>query len=333
MIRDKIKKLKFLAITVAVLITILLSTSAFAAGIDSRYKSNIKAYPLKDDISVYDSNFKKTSGWIDDVDECTIIEVYTNGYAKVTYPITTGANKGKTATKYCLISDFSVSASTASFNTFTATAYIDTYRNSNMSTKYGRIYPKDVCYIIGTSGSNTQVIYPLTSGSQITGWRMAFIKTSNIPKTSNADKSDSTSTAARDSAVKWAKEQINKKIGDGQCVAFVKEYIKKHFDKDVSGNGQDYWTNTGWTQVGAGNTPQPGDIVVWGGNKYNMTAGKVTNADGSLKYYVGHVAIVTAVRGAKDFDIVEQNYSGKLYVTTRTVTSTTNLLGFVRPNW
>lgn len=73
----------------------------------------------------------------------------------------------------------------------------------------------------------------------------------------------------RDEAVQWARSQVGKAIGGGECVDFIKAYYSYLGVTPVTGNGSNYTGNTlpaNWIRI-PNAQPQPGDILVYtGGN-------------------------------------------------------------------
>ncbi|MCD8048594.1 MAG: hypothetical protein LUG52_03155, partial [Clostridia bacterium] len=90
---------------------------------------------------------------------------------KVNYPISGGTKTGYV--KRTAITSGKVNSASG---TFTATAKITTYRRASTSNSLGSISKGDECYQTATSGSYTQVIYPISGG-----YKMGWIKTSSIP--------------------------------------------------------------------------------------------------------------------------------------------------------
>ncbi len=137
--------------------------------VDTKYKTvkGFKAYPcVTSDFEVKTSNLSTRAGEIYTTDFCTINELYTNGWCKVTFPMDSGGTK----TAYTQISKFIKSPSTA-LTKYTATEYINLYSTSSLSTQIYRIYPGDVCYTIGKSGSATQIFMPMSDkGYYVLGW-------------------------------------------------------------------------------------------------------------------------------------------------------------------
>lgn len=71
----------------------------------------------------------------------------------------------------------------------------------------------------------------------------------------------------RDEAVQWARSQVEKTIGGGQCVDFIKSYYTYLGVAPVTGNGTDYTWNAlpaNWVRI-PNAQPQPGDILVYTG--------------------------------------------------------------------
>ncbi len=113
-----------------------------------------------------EANLSTRIGYIYAADECTVHELYTNGWCKVTCPWSDGG----TRTGYTKISNF-IQSPSAALGSYTATTYINLYNRPNLSIHIYRIYPNDVCRTIGTSGSATQVFMPMSDkGYYELGW-------------------------------------------------------------------------------------------------------------------------------------------------------------------
>lgn len=137
--------------------------------VDTKYNTvkGFKAYPcVTSNFEVKTADLSTRGGEIYTTDFCTINELYTNGWCKVTFPM----DSGGTRTAYTKISNFIKSPST-SLTKYTATSYINLYSTSSLSTQIYRIYPGDVCYTIGKSGSATQIFMPMSNGGYyVLGW-------------------------------------------------------------------------------------------------------------------------------------------------------------------
>ena len=148
---------------------------------DSKYNTvkGFKAYPcVTSNFEVKTSDLSTRGGEIYTTDFCTINELYTNGWCKVTFPM----DSGGTRTAYTQISKF-IKTPSASLTKYTASSYINLYSTSSLSTQIYRIYPGDVCYTIGTSGSATQIFMPMSSGGYyVLGW----VSTSALSGTSSS---------------------------------------------------------------------------------------------------------------------------------------------------
>ena len=105
----------------------------------------------------------QTGGQIWTSDECTIKEVYTNGWCMVDYP-----GSGGTKTAYTQLSNF-IPNTSKGFSQATASKQIFAYSRADFATSIGYADPGDSCYLVGTSGSATQIIYPTPSGKKL-GW-------------------------------------------------------------------------------------------------------------------------------------------------------------------
>ena len=136
--------------------------------------SNIKTYVIstKNDTTVYETSTSKAKyGTIYAADLITI-KGYSGTRLKVTYPVT-----GTTKTKSGWIEKSAVTASgiNSVSSVFNATGTMTAYRRSSGSATVGSISKNDKVYVIATSGSRKQVIYPLDAG----GYKMGWIESNN----------------------------------------------------------------------------------------------------------------------------------------------------------
>ncbi len=133
----------------------------------------LKAY-LMGTSTVYPySNSQMTvsnGGEIWSTDECTITEVYSNGACKVTYPV-----GSSTRTAFISMSYFMVNT-TSAWKKQTVDRQITTYIRPG-GAEYGYIDTGDEIYTIGTSGSMTQIFYPVDA-QYGGGYKLAWVETS-----------------------------------------------------------------------------------------------------------------------------------------------------------
>jgi len=116
---------------------------------------------------VYSSvNGSKTGGYIDSGDICTINEVYTNGWLKVTYPVS-----GGTRTAYSPISEF-FDSSYSNIRTETVVTNSTAYRRSDLAETRGTAEVGDTCTIIGESGNYYCAICPWSNSSVASSGRL-----------------------------------------------------------------------------------------------------------------------------------------------------------------
>lgn len=136
----------------------------------------IQCYTLKSSGKVYgytNSSLKTKMGYIDcATDECYILSV-SGSAIQVSLPTSSGR-----VTRWFKRSDFTATDISKNLNMKNATAQITTYRRADGKKSYGYVGKGDDIYVLGTSGSYTQVIYELTSGK----WKMGWIKTSDANK-------------------------------------------------------------------------------------------------------------------------------------------------------
>lgn len=136
---------------------------------DDRYDflTEFKAYPCVDNnFEVKKSDLTTRFGEIYTTDYCTIHKIYTNGWCQVTFPLDSGGAR----TAYTPITNF-ISEPYTEPTAYVATEYINLYAASSLSTKIFRIYPDDICYLMGSTGGATQVFMPMTDENYyVLGW-------------------------------------------------------------------------------------------------------------------------------------------------------------------
>ncbi len=154
------------------------------------YVQPIKAYTINTGkTTVYSSvNGTAKSNKIYDTDLCTISQIYDCGWCKVTFPL----NSGGTDTGYCKISVFMKGGGF----TMNTSKQINTYRRSDLKTSNGYAGSGDKIYILGVSGSATQIAYPLTAG----GWKVGWVPTSAIKCTVSNNANGGTGSMPNSSA-------------------------------------------------------------------------------------------------------------------------------------
>lgn len=141
--------------------------------IDSTYAAftPFRAYALSTGkvqlYNVYGTPYSLSSRYINGAtDQCIIEEVYKDGWCKVTYP--SSASSTGFNTEYTYLSNFVASPSASRW---TADKGYEVYRRSDMGTKFGSISAGDKCLTVSSSGSNRQVIYPVSGAGYFKmGW-------------------------------------------------------------------------------------------------------------------------------------------------------------------
>lgn len=145
------------------------NTPAPSYEVDTRYPTPFKAYTVTtDQVKCYYSpsyNDATFPGWIDNYDECTIEEVYTHGWCKVTLAWPDDPTGYKTVyveTSYFLNSGDLIPAT---FNTEHTI-----YRRANLAETCGqKAEAYQTIYKVGQSGNTSQIIY-MTSNGNYCGW-------------------------------------------------------------------------------------------------------------------------------------------------------------------
>ena len=178
--KKKIENNKKLILLLVTLLIFAFSISANAASWPSFGSSKpIRAYTIssRNNTTAYsDANLKKKRGTIYASDEIYIYSIGSNAsstmVAYCSYPVPGGR-------KYAFIPLQAVTNVRYPGELNTARSSVITYRRPGSSTRAGSISKNDKVYKLSVSGSYTQVLYNIGSASNPTGWRMAWITTSN----------------------------------------------------------------------------------------------------------------------------------------------------------
>ena len=164
----------------------------------------LKAYTISsgNNTTVYaDANFTRKTGTVYASDLLYITQIGTNSkgalYISGTYPLDRGGRK----TFYAPV-NIITTASNFNGSYTTSRAQLTAYRRPGSSQTSGTIWVGDRVYKMAVSGNYTQILFNLGSASNITGWRLGWISTSNYNKyiakqstnTSTSNKTTSTSS-------------------------------------------------------------------------------------------------------------------------------------------
>ena len=98
-------------------------------------------------------------------DECTVLQVYSNGWCKVNYPV-----GDLTKTGYCEISAFIPESAAVAHYTATTSENTYVYSSPECSEKIGSVWSTDVLTVVAEQGGLAQIIYPLDGGGYKMGW-------------------------------------------------------------------------------------------------------------------------------------------------------------------
>ena len=109
------------------------------------------------------SALSRSTGYIEPMDYCKILNFYSNGAVKVSYPTASG-----TRIAYASMSGFMASTNFSN-NTRTLGSRLTAYRRSTGSATIGTVYANDQVIVIGTANGRTQVQYPCQGGYKL-GW-------------------------------------------------------------------------------------------------------------------------------------------------------------------
>lgn len=156
----------------------------------NNYGAKQSDYPLDSDFAEYDNivtyaiasekvytqkqvdGTDTTYGYINPAtDECTILQIYDNGWCKVNYPV-----DGLTKTGYCEVSAFIDPQSRVEHFSATVSANTEVCTAPDMSVHLGSVWSTDTFTVIAKRDNLAQIIYPLDDG----GYKMGWINTANL---------------------------------------------------------------------------------------------------------------------------------------------------------
>ena len=106
-----------------------------------------------------------STGAIFTTDLCTISEVYTNGWCKVTYPT---SSTPKTA--YTEFSNFLDTSCSVTPSNYKPSQTLNVYTRKELLSKFGSVWSTDNCKTVASTGNLRQIIYPLDAGGYKMGW-------------------------------------------------------------------------------------------------------------------------------------------------------------------
>lgn len=153
--------------------------SDYALDADFSQYSSLVTYALTSDKVYTQKQVGDTGtsyGYIDgSVDECTILQIYSNGWCKVNYPVGT-----LTKTGYCKLSAFIDPETEVTHYTAQVEQTVTVYRTSAMTTQFGSVRSTDIFTVVAEKGGLAQIIYPQDNGE---GFEMGWIDASAILQT------------------------------------------------------------------------------------------------------------------------------------------------------
>lgn len=179
---------KFVSLTMALIMLLTIVSVSLIPVSAASWPStkNIKTYVIStgNNTTVYQTASSSSKyGTIYAGDLITILG-YSGSRLKVSYPTSKGSKTG-------YIDKSKVTSGTINYATskWTATSSMTAYRRSSDSSTIGSVSKNDVCYSIATSGSRTQIIYPISGG-----WKMGWVSTSSIPRNEDTNIISNTSS-------------------------------------------------------------------------------------------------------------------------------------------
>ena len=177
---------KLLSIILTMITALSVATIALIPASAASWPStnNIKTYVIStgNDTTVYQSSSSTSKyGTIYASDLITILG-YSGSRLKVSYPTSKGNKIG-------YIEKSRVTSGTINYasSKWTATSSMTAYRRCSGDSKIGSVSKNDICYSVATSGSRTQIIYPISGG-----YKMGWVATSSIPKNNEPAPTSST---------------------------------------------------------------------------------------------------------------------------------------------
>lgn len=139
-----------------------------------------KAYLCTPDhIVCYNSDLTTSPGRIYTDDFCMIEEIYSDGWCRVVCPWSDGSDK----VVYTKIENF-VKNPLSEKKIYNSEKYIYLYSDSALTNQIYRIYPGDVCYTVGESGTSTQIFMPMSGKNyNVLGWCLTTDLDDEAPNT------------------------------------------------------------------------------------------------------------------------------------------------------
>lgn len=98
-------------------------------------------------------------------DECTILQIYSDGWCKVNYPV-----GDLTKTGYCALSAFIPTNAAVTHYTGNTRENTSVYSSPECNEKIGSVWSTDVFTVVAEADGLAQIIYPLDSGGYKMGW-------------------------------------------------------------------------------------------------------------------------------------------------------------------
>ena len=136
---------------------------------DFEVYSEIVTYALAPDRAYTQKQVGDTGtsyGYIDGAtDECTILQIYENGWCKVNYPV-----GNLTKTGYCELSAFIDPEAAVEHYTAQVGETVKVYRTAEMTTQHGSVWDTDTFTVVAEKDGLLQIIYPKDSGGYKMGW-------------------------------------------------------------------------------------------------------------------------------------------------------------------
>lgn len=131
----------------------------------------IEAYTTKTSGRV---NSFDSTGWIDAAaDRCRIVGFNSDGSLRISFP----TSSGRLTRNFKANCFTSADLKNGSFDSYRVTKNFQCYRRIDKKNTFGSAYKNDIVYLVATSGSMIQIIYPLTGTNN---YRMCWTPKSNM---------------------------------------------------------------------------------------------------------------------------------------------------------
>lgn len=229
----------------AILSLVLMLSTVFSVNVFASESKPYYCYTLStENVTVYkDKSLKTKYGTIyGNSDEVQVINI--NGsVAKVKYPVTNKYKKVISYKKGYVNKNVITKGTLSNDRTMTSPKQITSYRRSDGKVSYGYISKGDKVWLLTTSGSYTQVLYPISKG-----YKIAWVKTNELNGTPSIENSNNDSNETNNKYTEMLDRMMDGTSYNGayklntrykgeyaseQCKGFAKSVHKKLFGYNI----------------------------------------------------------------------------------------------------